>query len=96
MVWYGMVFYGMVWYGMVWYGMVWYGMVWYGMVWYGILYLNHRNTLAPTTLSWFPWGRVCTDVKKTTTINTRLIIVSLKLYMCNKVANAIKQCSIHF
>ena len=37
---------------------VWYGMVWYGMVWYGILYLNQRNTLAPTTLSWFPW-RAC-------------------------------------
>ena len=58
MVWYGMVWYGMVWYGMVWYGMVWYGMVWYGMVWYGKLYLNHRNTLAPTTHTWFPW-RAC-------------------------------------
>ena len=62
MVWYGMVWYGMVWYGMVWYGMVWYGMVWYGMVWYAMLcytllsyFLNIGNTLAPTTLSWFPW-----------------------------------------
>ena len=26
------------------------------MAWYGILYLNQGNTLAPTTLSWFPWG----------------------------------------
>ena len=26
------------------------------MAWYGILYLNQGNTLAPTILSWFPWG----------------------------------------
>jgi hypothetical protein len=27
------------------------GMVWYGMVWYGKLYLN---TLASSTVCWFP------------------------------------------
>ena len=28
------------------------------MVQYGILYLNQRNALVPTTISWFPW-RAC-------------------------------------
>ena len=46
--------------------------VWYGMVWYTLF--KSRNTLAPTTLSWFPW-RACfyKYIKETKTNKTKKI-----------------------
>ena len=45
-------------------------MVWYGMVWWYTLFKS-RNTLAPTTLSWFPWRACLYKYKKTKANDTR-------------------------